>query len=551
MVFPPPPVDTIDWNDIGFKVREVNGHIECHYSKKTGQWTAPKFVTDPFLRIHGMAPGLNYGQQAYEGLKAFRTPNNTIQIFRPSKNALRMQHSADFISIPQIPENIFVEAVHAAVALNAAHVPPFETGAAMYIRPLVFGSSAQLGLSPPEEYTFCVYVLPVGVYHGVHPVKALILEDFDRSAPEGTGSAKVGGNYAPVLRHSDKARNEGFGITLHLDSQTRSEIDEFSTSGFIGVRTEGDKTTIAVPDSKNVIASVTADSVLEIAKSLGYTVESRSIKYEELPTFTEVIAAGTAAALVPIRSITRSSRDDTFPYIAEESEEPGPVFTKLLTTLQDIQRGKAEDPYGWCELVKEPEAGKYGQSHGDGQPRASCEATSEEALRVELAKMKISPKTMVDFGSTTADEDVVCSQIDRDEFKAFVKEQGESDLGKTVRLIDYIMAKELYNSARTASLGVTLLNGATIQGTVTFVIGIRDKIFAQLNNSKVAWGMFLVSLQNYGIAYNYKEEMEALIQGRFRWTFIEAKDSKETRNRAILVSLVDWINEWMENTLKK
>ncbi|KFY07120.1 hypothetical protein V492_07428 [Pseudogymnoascus sp. VKM F-4246] len=361
MVFPPPPVDTIDWNDIGFKVREVNGHIECHYSKKTGQWTAPKFVTDPFLRIHGMAPGLNYGQQAYEGLKAFRTPNNTIQIFRPSKNALRMQHSADFISIPQIPENVFVEAVHAAVALNAAHVPPFETGAAMYIRPLVFGSSAQLGLSPPEEYTFCVYVLPVGVYHGVHPVKALILEDFDRSAPEGTGSAKVGGNYAPVLRHSDKARNEGFGITLHLDSQTRSEIDEFSTSGFIGVRTEGGKTTIAVPDSKNVIASVTADSVLEIAKSLGYTVESRSIKYEELPTFTEVIAAGTAAALVPIRSITRRSRDDTFPYIAEETEEPGPVFTKLLTTLQDIQRGKAEDSYGWCELVKEPEAGKYGQ----------------------------------------------------------------------------------------------------------------------------------------------------------------------------------------------
>ncbi|KFY49266.1 hypothetical protein V495_00647 [Pseudogymnoascus sp. VKM F-4514 (FW-929)] len=361
MVFPPPPVDTIDWNDIGFKVREVNGHIECHYSKKTGQWTAPKFVTDPFLRIHGMAPGLNYGQQAYEGLKAFRTPDNTIQIFRPSKNALRMQTSADFISIPQIPENVFVEAVHAAVALNAAYVPPFETGAAMYIRPLVFGSSAQLGLSPPEEYTFCVYVLPVGVYHGVHPVKALILEDFDRSAPNGTGSAKVGGNYAPVLRHSDKARDEGYGITLHLDSQTRSEIDEFSTSGFIGVRSEGGKTTIAVPDSKNVIASVTADSVLEIAKSLGYTVESRSIKYEELPTFTEVIAAGTAAALVPIRSITRRSRDDTFPYIKEDTEEPGPVFTKLLTTLQDIQRGKAKDSYGWCELVKEPEAGKYGQ----------------------------------------------------------------------------------------------------------------------------------------------------------------------------------------------
>merc|ERR1711939_1000884 len=141
-------------------------------------------------------------------------------------------------------------------------------GAAMYIRPLLFGSSAQLGLNPPEEYTFLVYVLPVGVYHGVHPVSALILEDFDRAAPEGTGSAKIGGNYAPVLRFSERARKEGFGITLHLDSKTRSEIDEFSTSGFLGVRKDAatGKTTIVVPDSKNVIKSVTSESACEIAK---------------------------------------------------------------------------------------------------------------------------------------------------------------------------------------------------------------------------------------------------------------------------------------------
>ncbi len=345
-------------------MREVNGHIESHYSKQTGKWSAPKFVTDPYLRIHGMAPALNYGQQAYEGLKAFRTPDSRIQIFRPSKNARRMQHSSEFISIPPPPESLFVEAVHAAVALNAEFVPPFETGAAMYIRPLIFGSSAQLGLSPPEEYMFCVYVIPTGVYHGVHPVKALILEDFDRSAPEGTGSAKVGGNYAPVLRHSDKARAEGFGITLHLDSQTRSEIDEFSTSGFIGVRKNGNDVLVVVPDSKNVIDSVTADSVLQIAKSAGFYVEKRSIKYEELPTFTEVIAAGTAAALVPIRSISRRSRNDIFQYIPEGSEEPGPIFSKLLVTLQDIQRGKAKDPYGWCETVKEPETAKYVTTNG-------------------------------------------------------------------------------------------------------------------------------------------------------------------------------------------
>lgn len=149
----------------------------------------------------------------------------------------------------------------------------------MYIRPLIFGSSAQLGLNPPEEYTFVVYVLPVGVYHGVHPVAALILEEFDRAAPEGTGSAKVGGNYAPVLRWSEKARTEGYGITLHLDSKTRSVIDEFSTSGFVGVKkhSEGEGYTVVVPDSKNVIRSVTSESVLSIAESFGWTVERRPV----------------------------------------------------------------------------------------------------------------------------------------------------------------------------------------------------------------------------------------------------------------------------------
>ena len=240
-----------------------------------------------------------------------------------------------------------------AVALNAAFVPPHRTGAAMYIRPLLLGSSAQLGLSPPEEYTFLVYVLPTGVYHGTHPVAALILEDFDRSAPEGTGSAKIGGNYAPVLRFSDRARNEGFGITLHLDSKTRSEIDEFSTSGFIGIHgTPDEGCTIVVPDSKNVIKSVTSDSVCEIAKSWGWKVEKRAIKYEEVPKFSEVLAAGTAAALVPIKSITMRSRNDKFEYQGG-GDEPGPAVVKLLAQLQGIQRGKVKDQFGWCQPVRE------------------------------------------------------------------------------------------------------------------------------------------------------------------------------------------------------
>ena len=222
----------------------------------------------------------------------------------------------------------------------------------MYLRPLVFGSSPQLGLNPPEEYIFCVYAIPTGVYHGALAVDGIIVEHFDRAAPEGTGSAKLGGNYGPVLKWSEQAKNEGFGITLHLDSKTRTEIDEFSTAGFVGVKKNGDEYTLVVPDSKSVIASVTSESVRDLAKWFGWTVECRPITYEELPTFTEVMAAGTAAALVPVRSITMRSKNDRFTY-QNESREPGPACVKLLTTLKAIQQGKMKDEFGWLDFVHE------------------------------------------------------------------------------------------------------------------------------------------------------------------------------------------------------
>lgn len=307
------------------------------------------------------------GQQCYEGLKAFRHPSEQqITIFRLQQNALRMQHSAAAISIPEVPEAHFRSCVHLAVSLNAAYVPPHQTGAALYIRPLLFGSSAQLGLSPPEEYTFCVYVLPVGVYHGVHPVDALILEDFDRAAPRGVGNAKVGGNYAPVLRFSDRARDEGFGITLHLDSGTRSEIEEFSTSGFVGVKkhgSEGKDLTVVVPDSNQIIKSVTSDSVCELARSYGWIVEHRAVKYDELRDFVEVMAAGTAAALVPIKSITMRSKGETIEYL--KTEEPGPCCLRLLTSLKGVQNGKLRDEWGWCEDVTDADPKDY-QTRGTG-----------------------------------------------------------------------------------------------------------------------------------------------------------------------------------------
>ncbi|KAB5580289.1 branched-chain amino acid aminotransferase II, partial [Coniochaeta sp. 2T2.1] len=346
------------------------------------------------MRIHGMAPALNYGQQAYEGLKAFRTPGDkSITIFRPDKNAARMQHSAEYISCPPVPEDLFLDSVKAAVALNAEFVPPHETGAALYIRPQIYGSSAQLGLSAPEEYTFCVFVMPTGVYHGLHAVKALILDEFDRAAPNGTGSAKVGGNYAPVLRWSDKARTEGYGITLHLDSKNHEEVDEFSTSGFIGALVDGDDVTLVVPDTKCAIKSVTSESVQEIGRSWGWKVELRPIKYSELPQFAEVMAAGTAAALVPIRSITRrmdasnpqslaqtvkqhprlslKDGEETITYIPDSVEDAGPLAVKLLTQLKAIQLGKVEDKFGWCFKVEEEDGkkvvGERENGNGNGQ----------------------------------------------------------------------------------------------------------------------------------------------------------------------------------------
>lgn len=298
-----------------------------------------------------------------------------------------MRHSAETVAIPPVPEDLFLHAVRLVVAANAQFVPPHASGGALYVRPLIFGSSAQLGLSPPDAYTFTVFVLPVAVYHGTRGVDALILEDFDRAAPRGTGTAKIGGNYAPVLRHSERARTRGFGITLHLDSRTRSEIDEFSTSAFIGVHKNKDDTTtnsetggsvtVVVPDSSNVIDSVTAASVRTIATDMcGYRVEQRRVPYDELPLFSEVMAAGTATALVPIRSISLESRGDRFTYDAgqggEDGEhgeaEGGAVCRKLLSTLRGIQSGDIPDPFGWLVDVEPVPAGWADSAGGKDVP---------------------------------------------------------------------------------------------------------------------------------------------------------------------------------------
>ncbi|KAH7122796.1 aminotransferase [Dendryphion nanum] len=347
MSFPPAPLDNIEWNKLGLSIQDkVNGHVESTYTVSTGSWSEPRFVTDPYIKIHGLAPALNYGQQAYEGLKAHRNPDGNILIYRPTAHADRLATSSSYVSIPEVPQSHFLKCVKLAVARNAEWVAPHSSEALLYIRPLVFGSSGHISLSAPTEYTFAVYVQPGTTYHGVQPLPACVIEDFDRAAPRGTGGAKVGGNYAPVIRHTAKAAAKGFHVTLHLDAQTRTCIEEFSTSGFIGIKKIGSNVIVVVPDSKNIVQSITSDSCLTLAESYGWKVEKREIPWSECKFFDEVIAVGTAASLLPIRLLARESTGETFLY----GEKTGECTARLAQGLRGVMRGTVEDKFGWTEM---------------------------------------------------------------------------------------------------------------------------------------------------------------------------------------------------------
>ncbi|KAF4634042.1 hypothetical protein G7Y89_g4069 [Cudoniella acicularis] len=291
MAFLVEPSKDVDWDRLEFKIRQgkfhslkyfVNEDLICiKFSKST--------VISSLATTSAMGVGVKPSQECYEGLKAYRSPSGNINIFRPSSHAARLAHSATYVSIPSPSSSHFLHCVQLAVSLNAEFVPPHHIDACLYIRPVLFGSSAHLGLTPPNEYIFCVYVQPIAAYHGSNPLDCLIMEEFDRAAPKGTGGGKVGGNYAPVIRWSDKARKEGFGITLHLDSKTETEIEEFSTSGFVGVKLDGNVVTLTVPDSKNVVQSITSDSCLRLAELFGWGVEVRKIEYSELGEFSKFL----------------------------------------------------------------------------------------------------------------------------------------------------------------------------------------------------------------------------------------------------------------------
>ena len=233
------PKKGIKWEKFGFGFSDVNCHLRMTW--KNGKWSKPSFVKDPFIKMHIGAACLHYGQECFEGIKAFRQKDGKVVIFRPEENAKRMFRTAERTCMPPIPVETFVDCCKAIVKKNAEYVPPFGTGGSMYLRPLLIGTGPQIGVAPAKEYTFMIMVMPVGAYYkgGIKPVRAVIYDEYDRAAPQGMGDVKVGGNYAASIFAHEKAKHNGWPVELYLDAKTHKYVEEFATSNFAGISKAG------------------------------------------------------------------------------------------------------------------------------------------------------------------------------------------------------------------------------------------------------------------------------------------------------------------------
>ena len=330
----------LDWKNLGFDYLPTNAFIQTDYAG--GKWSELKVKKDPHLTLHIAANCLHYGQACFEGLKAFSTKSGKIVIFRPDRGARRLIGSATRICMQAPPEDIFIEACKMAIRENLEFVPPYGTGASLYIRPLLIGTQPLVGVNPSETYTFVVFVTPVGPYYkdGFFPVKAVVIDDFDRAAAQGVGQTKVAGNYAAGLMSGIKAKKQGYPIVLYTDPVEHNYIDEFGTSNFLGITEEGDYKT---PDSPSILRSITNASLQILAEEYGLNVVRDRIPLDELSQFKEVGACGTAAVITPIYSITRGTQTWTF----GRPDEAGQTLKKLYEHLQEIQYGERDDTHGW------------------------------------------------------------------------------------------------------------------------------------------------------------------------------------------------------------
>lgn len=332
-----------DWKKIGFGYRKTNYNVRCTF--KDGKWGELELSDSEYLNLHMAATSLHYGQEAFEGLKAFMGKDGKVRIFRMDENAKRMQSSSDGILMERVPTDLFQEAVKLAVRKNMEFVPPYGSGASLYIRPLLIGAGAEIGVKPADEYLFIVFVMPVGPYfpEGFKPTDLVIMRHFDRAAPQGTGKYKVGGNYAASLTAGKKAKAEGYSAVLYLDAREKKYIDECGPANFFGIKND----TYITPESDSILPSITNMSLIQIAHDLGLKVERRKVAVEELESFEEVGACGTAAVISPIKRIYDADMEKEYLY----GTEPGKWSVKLYDKLRAIQNGDDPDQHGWVEVL--------------------------------------------------------------------------------------------------------------------------------------------------------------------------------------------------------
>lgn len=339
-------MQNIDWANLKFGYMPTDYNVRCYY--RNGKWGEIEVSSSEIINIHMAATALHYGQEAFEGMKAFRCPDGKIRAFRIKDNAERLQSTCRGILMPELPTELFEAMVKKVVKLNERFVPPYESGASLYIRPLLIGTGAQVGVHPANEYLFVIFVSPVGPYFkgGFATNDYVIIREYDRAAPLGTGRYKVGGNYAASLAANKMAHDAGYASEFYLDAKEKKYIDECGAANFFGIK-DGKYIT---PKSSSILPSITNRSLQQLAKDLGMEVEVRPIPEEELSTFEEAGACGTAAVISPIRKIDDLENHKS--YVISKDGRPGPWSEKLYTHLRAIQYGTEPDVHGWTTVIE-------------------------------------------------------------------------------------------------------------------------------------------------------------------------------------------------------
>ena len=337
--------EELDWSNLSFGYVPTDYNVRCYY--RDGKWGEIEVSSSDTINIHMAATALHYGQEIFEGLKAFRGKDGKIRIFRLDENAKRIRSSAQGIRMAQIPEELFHEMVIKCVKLNERFVPPYGSGASLYIRPIEIGMSARIGVKPADEYLFMVMVSPVGPYfkEGFRPTKICIMREFDRVAPRGTGRWKVGGNYAASMEAGERAHELGYSSVLYLDPKEKKYLDECGPANFFAIK-DGKYIT---PASDSILPSITNKSLQQIAMDMGIEVENRHITIDELEHIEEAAACGTAAVASPVSEI--DDLDTGKKYVVSKDGNPGPVVTELYNRLRGIQYGELPDTHGWNTIV--------------------------------------------------------------------------------------------------------------------------------------------------------------------------------------------------------